>query len=272
MRKGASKRTIHVDPLDPIGDSERPRAPLSGLDAARFAAKRRLVRKQVPPTVQRRGIAVALTVDEYRAELARIDADRELEPPPTTPRPTGLRLPIDGHVPPRHRQTLDEVRRFADETVARRWQPGNIDYLLQSAVEDEVAQSGYDRPTWWTPPVVPVRDVDWLPDTTDNDSWLGPPDDDDEPPLWALDENGQPFQWYQAERADATTFFGEEVHSADDDDEAASVEPVCAHCGIDPIHTKRDGLCRWCKQWKTRNRGRLPDDRAVRRRRERKAI
>lgn len=63
----------------------------------------------------------------------------------------------------------------------------------------------------------------------------------------------------------ATEFFGG-APPARDDEGAAQVD-LCAHCHIDPEQTRRDHLCRWCKDSKKRNKGALPSEKAIARRR-----
>jgi len=55
-------------------------------------------------------------------------------------------------------------------------------------------------------------------------------------------------------------------------DEAESPAPTgaqCVHCHIDPIRTKRDGLCRWCKDYRKKTGGELPPESVIKRKRDR---
>jgi len=45
---------------------------------------------------------------------------------------------------------------------------------------------------------------------------------------------------------------------------------MCVHCGMDPIQTKKDGLCRSCKSYKTGHRGELPPPAWIEKKRRRK--
>lgn len=298
MRRGAHKSTAAVDPLDPSGESDRPRAAVSGLDAAQFPAKRKLQAPRVPTGRVRGGVTVALTLEEFTAELAKIDAAAVPARPPA-PEPQTLRLPIDGEALPRHRSTLEAVRRFAVQTQKRHPRPASELADDESAADEIIA--GYGRVPWWTPEWATDEELAEFPADQDAEYDFGPlPEYDDleDVPLWALDEYGRPFDWWLAEQAEEEAAHAEYLrqlmvspaesrartgdwlgpsdflheHRAAVVDGQDSAEPRCTHCGVDPIQTTRDGLCRWCKRWRTTHQGQLPDDRAIRRRRDRKVF
>jgi hypothetical protein len=291
MRKGEKAGQYRFVPADPqasfgegggrgaaAGESDRPSGRKGSRDRFREPRVEPVKRQSVTVKGKRQTIQGAYTLDQHKAKVASVEAEnaagleaaRMLE---EATKNAPLALPISETPPRRFRSVDAEVRRYAAETVLRgRPRPEPLDLFARDGIlkfSDVWEVCGHCGKS----PCELSWDTDEKPDTEEpapdpRDEYDGPYYDDarygtdgDDRSQWEIDHSDAIAE--DAAAAEAKRLAAEVTSPPDEPDDR------CIHCGIDPIRTQKDGLCRWCKTTKKKT-GNLPTQKMIDSRRRRR--
>ena len=266
MRRGT--KGSPTDTTDTAGDAlaaDPSRSALSGIDRAEVVAERLLLGEPSVPTERQKTVTsrtgrkskatVALIRDEYERELAKLAAKKAApRKAPPSPEPTPANTGTE--IPARLRGVAEEARQWsAKQKLGRRSPFVDLDRIERRHPRDR-EDSDWDRYRWHDEEIAAVLEELDGPDATTrrlrNRGRYGTvrPTAEEEyrEGAWLLRQSGH--------------------YDPHPDVRFVEPSPTCAHCGIDSVQTKRDGLCRWCKQQKKRT-GHLPSVEIIDHRRQR---